>query len=122
MLKTKVLSLEDFDPPPFDESATMGLMNGTPIYSHPSKQLDETQPFHRYLIDYPIVSITSDMFATRETMHQVGTRDLFLPVRNGSMKKILNAWREQGFLEAVHITASEDPKRVGRVLHWIANT
>ena len=116
----KVPSLRDFDIPDFDNSITASCVNNDPIYCTKEELQHETQPFFRYLKDFPIVNITLEMLATRETACSIGARDLFLPVQDSAFKKIVSIWREKGFIEAVRTAADEHPADITLPIHWLA--
>ncbi|XP_012281625.1 aladin [Orussus abietinus] len=114
----KMGSLCDFVGPPLTGEVTTGLIDDAPRYCDRSDLFDEVQPFAIYLRDYPQVTVTSDMLATRDSARTVGGRDLFLPVEDSAFKRILSVWRERGFVDAIRAASNEDPQRITRVLHW----
>lgn len=116
----KITSLEDFEAPRFDDQATVGLIAGVAAYCDKSRLHEETQPFAMYMRDYPDVTVTYDMLATRESSRTMGASDLFLPVEDSVFKKIASIWREKGFVDACRAAAGEDPRQVTKILHWVA--
>ncbi|XP_003707492.2 aladin [Megachile rotundata] len=116
----KILSLQDFDAPSFDEPAAVGFIGNTLHYCNYEKLQDELQPFAKYIREYPEVSIAPDILATRETARTVCADDLFLPVHDSIFKKLASIWREKGLIEAIYVAASAEPQEVTTVIHWIA--
>lgn len=116
----KILSLQEFDSPPFDASATVGFIGNTAHYCNFYELQDELQPFNKYLREYPEVSIAPDSLATRETSRTVSAGDLFLPVHDSIFKKIASIWREKGLADAICLAASAEPREITTALHWIA--
>ena len=116
----KLMSLEDFEAPPFTTAATVGIIDGRPAYCDKNQIHEETQPFAMHIRDYPNVNITPDMLATRESSCTIGASDLFLQVEDSVFKKIVSIWREKGFIEACKAAAVEDPQQVTKIVHWVA--
>ena len=116
----KILSLQDFDSPSFDELAAVGFIGNTLQYCEYERLQDELQPFSKYLREYPEVSIAPDILATRETARTVCADDLFLPVYDSIFKRIASVWREKGLAEAICLAAATDPEEVTTAVHWIA--
>jgi hypothetical protein len=114
----KILSLQDFNLSS-DNLMTGGFMYNRPVYCTKEELQQETEPFAAYLHDFPIISITPEMLATRETARTIGARDLFLPVQDSSFKKIANIWREKGLLEAIKSAANENPDEITYPVHWL---
>ncbi|XP_033220695.1 aladin-like [Belonocnema kinseyi] len=115
----KISSLGDFGNPLFDNRTTASLINDSLIYCTRDQLNEETQPFAVYLRDFPVVFVTYDMLATRESARTLGA-DLFLPVQDSVFKKIASIWREKGIVDAIRIAANEEPQRITPVIHWIA--
>ncbi|XP_012058212.1 PREDICTED: aladin-like [Atta cephalotes] len=116
----KILSLHDFESPAFGDVAAVGLIEGVVHYCTYDALQDEMQPFAKYLRDYPEVSITQEILATRETARTINADELFLPVHDSIFKKIANVWRERGLSEAIRFAAAADPEQITNVVHWIA--
>ena len=116
----KILSLQDFDSPTFDELAAVGFIGNALQYCEYERLQDELQPFSKYLREYPEVSIAPDILATRETARTVCADDLFLPVYDSIFKRIASVWREKGLAEAICLAAAADPEEVTAAVHWIA--
>lgn len=117
----KVLSLQDFDCPAFSgDTAAVGLIESAVHYCTNDNLQDEIQPFARYLREYPEVSITQDILATRDSSRTVSAGELFLPVHDSIFKKIANIWREKGWSEAIRFTAAANPQQVTSVVYWVA--
>ncbi|XP_015118854.1 aladin [Diachasma alloeum] len=116
----KVNSLHDFEPPPEDERATAGIIEGRVVFCERRNLQDETQPFFRYIRGCPEVNVTPETLATRESARAIAAADLFLTVEDSAFKKIASVWREKGVLGAIRTAAGEDPQRVSRVVHWVA--
>lgn len=117
----KVSSLEDFEYPLFDNRTTASLIENKLIYCSRENLHEETQPFAVYLRDFPVISITHDMLATRESVRTIGAGDLFLPVQDSVFKKIVSVWREKGIIEAIRATSAENPERITPGIFWIAS-
>ncbi|XP_058796068.1 aladin [Phymastichus coffea] len=116
----KLLSLRDFESPPWNELATASFINNAALYSAPNDIEKESQPHFNHLRDFPAICITPDMLATRETHRTIGARDLFLPVQDSAFKKIVSIWREKGVLEAIRTAAGENPSEITLPVHWLA--
>ncbi|XP_077276161.1 aladin [Temnothorax americanus] len=116
----RILSLHEFEGPAFGEAASIGLIEGVIHYCAYDALQDEMQPFAKYLRDYPEVSVTQEILATRETARTISAGELFLPVRDGVFKKIVNVWRERGLSEAIRFAAATDPEQITNVVRWIA--
>lgn len=116
----KIFSLHEFDTPSDDNLATVALIEDVLHYCDYENLTDELQPFSKYLREYPEVVITSDILATRETSHAFCAGDLFLPVHDSIFKKLASICRERGWVEAICVAASSEPREVTPVLHWIA--
>ncbi|XP_043268642.1 aladin [Venturia canescens] len=116
----KITSLGDFDSPPLNDEATVGLIASKPLFCDKNRLHEETQPFAMYTRDYPDVNITTEMLATRESSRTIGASDLFLPVEDSAFKKIASIWRDKGFLEACRAAAVEDPQQISKIVHWLA--
>jgi len=116
----KILSLHDFESPAFGDVAAVGLIEGVVHYCTYDALQDEMQPFAKYLRDYPEISITQEILATRETARTINADELFLPVHDSVFKKIANVWRERGLSEAIRFAAAADPEQITNVVHWIA--
>lgn len=116
----KITSLGDFECPPLDDQATVGLVASKPMFCDKNHLHEEVQPFAMYTRDYPDVNITTEMLATRESARTIGASDLFLPVEDSALKKIASIWRDRGFLEACRAAAVEDPRQISRIVHWFA--
>lgn len=117
----KVSSLEDFENPLFDNRTTASLIDNKLIYCNRENLHEETQPFAAYLRDFPVILITHDMLATRESVRTIGAGDLFLPVQDSVFKKIASVWREKGIIEAIRATSAENPERITPAIFWIAS-
>lgn len=118
----KILSLSDFQEPLFDDVITAIYTNKDgPIYSTKNELQQKLRSFNTHLHDFPIVNITPEMLATRETSRAVGARDLFLPVQDSAFKKIANIWREKGLIEAARTAAGENPNEITYPLHWLSS-
>ncbi|XP_011505246.1 PREDICTED: aladin [Ceratosolen solmsi marchali] len=116
----KILSLQDFSFPSSDNLITASFMYDEPVYCTKEELQQEIQSFATYLHDFPVINITPEMLATRETARTIGARDLFLPVQDSSFKKIANIWREKGLLEAIRAAAAESPIEITYQVHWLA--
>ncbi|XP_076249406.1 uncharacterized protein LOC143188824 [Calliopsis andreniformis] len=116
----KILSLQDFDSPSFDDAAAVGFIGDTLHYCKMENLFDELQPFDKYLQDYPSVSLAPDILATRDTTRTICTDDLFMPVHDSIFKKLASVWRERGLADAICLAASSDPEEITIVVHWIA--
>lgn len=117
---TQILSLGSFESPSFEDAAAVGFIRNALYYCDSGSLRDETQPFFKYLREYPRVSIAPDTLATRETARMVCTTDVFVPVHDSIFKKIASVWREKGLSEAICLAASADPEEVTVVVHRIA--
>ncbi|KAK2588699.1 hypothetical protein KPH14_001592 [Odynerus spinipes] len=116
----KILSLNEFHAPNFNELATIGLVSDVVRQDYHVDVQDEMHPLYKYLRNYPAVSITTDMLATRECVRITTDGALFLPIEDSIFKRIMNVWREKGFTEALRFTASIDSERVTKAIHWVA--
>ncbi|XP_076762070.1 aladin [Xylocopa sonorina] len=116
----KILSLQEFDSPSLDETATVAFIRDSLHYCNYENLTDELQPFSKYLREYPEVSIAPDILATRETARTVHAGDLFLPVHDSIFKRIASICREKGLAEAICLAASSEPYEITPALHWIA--
>ncbi|XP_017763140.1 PREDICTED: aladin-like [Eufriesea mexicana] len=116
----EILSLHKFDSPADDESITVALIEDILRHCNYENLTDELQPFSKYLREYPEVSITPDILATRETACTVSAGDLFLPVHDSIFKKVASIFREKGFVEAICLAESAEPQEITPVLHWVA--
>ncbi|XP_011144902.2 aladin [Harpegnathos saltator] len=116
----KMLSLHDFDGPAFDDAAAVGLLNDVMHYCDHDKLQDESQPFYKYLRNYPEVPLIQDIPATRDSIRTVSANELFLPIHDSAFKKIVSIWREKGLSEAICFAAAADPHEITTVVHWIA--
>lgn len=116
----RVLSLEDFENPCFNNLSTASYYNGKPIHCSKDELNQECQPFALYLKSLPAVVITPEILVTRDVACTIAARDLFLPVQDSALKKLVNIWREKGLLEAVKAAVEEDPQQITPILHWTA--
>ncbi|XP_014203352.1 aladin [Copidosoma floridanum] len=116
----RILSLNDFEAPLFDDLITASYTDNGPVYCTKNELQRELQSFDVHLREFPVVNITPEMLATRETARTIGARDLFLPVQDSAFKKIANIWREKGWLEAIRTAAAEDPREITFPLYWFA--
>ncbi|XP_034952368.1 aladin [Chelonus insularis] len=117
----KLTSLSDFEISIHDvNEVTAGLIDNRPIYCDKKHLHEETQPFALYIRHYPEVNITPEMLATRESSRTICAGDLFLPVEDSALKKIASVWREKGIAEAIRCAAAEDPRKITKIVHWIA--
>lgn len=116
----KILSLDEFQAPTSNEMATIGLVSDVIQQSHHVDVQDEMQPLYKYLRNYPAISITTDMLATRECVRTINNGDLFLPIEDSIFKKVMSVWREKGFTEALRFTASMDSENKFQTIRWIA--
>lgn len=116
----RVATLQDFETPIFDETATAGIIQGTILYCDKQNLNDESQQFSLYIRELPQVNVTQDMLATRESARAVGSANLFLPIQDSMFKKIVSIWRERGLAEAIRTLACERPENISYPLHWLA--
>ncbi|XP_012250773.2 aladin-like [Athalia rosae] len=116
----RIASLSEFTPPLCNDEATVGLVGGNLKYADREHLSVCMQLYAAYLLDHPDANVSFDMLATREAGNGIGAKDMFLPVQEKVLKKIASVWRDKGFIEAVHVTAEEDPAQVTRTLHWLA--
>ncbi|KAJ8686499.1 hypothetical protein QAD02_022293 [Eretmocerus hayati] len=116
----KILSLQDFEAPLFDELATASVTRDGTVFCTKDERVRESQSLSPHLREFPTVHIVPDMLAVRETSRTVGASDLFLPVQDSALKKVVNTWREKGVLEAIKTAAVEDPREITLPLHWLA--
>lgn len=112
--------MNEFSSPATGDKATVALINNCPIYCDKNNLHDETQQFTSYIRDFKDIAITIDMLATRETARIIGAGNLFLPVEDGALKKLVSIFRDKGLLETLRAASAEEPENVGRILHWIA--
>lgn len=117
----KISSLEDFGNPLFDNRTTASLIDSKLVHCNRDNLHEETQPFAAYLRDFPVIFITHDMLATRESVRTIGAGDLFLHVQDSVFKKIVSVWREKGIIEAIRATSAENPESITPGIHWIAS-
>ncbi|XP_068984306.1 aladin-like [Bombus flavifrons] len=116
----KILSLQEFDSPSADDLATVALIEDVLHYCDYDNLTNELQPFAKYLREYPEVSITSDILATRETARTACAGDLFLPVHDSIFRRLASVCREKGLIDAVCLAASTEPQEITPILHSIA--
>lgn len=117
----KVISLQDFDNPSFENLATIGFINNNLIFSSKKESNDECLSVASAVRNLPNINITPEILATREFSHSVASKDLFLPVENSVVKRIINIWREKGFYDALKAAASENPSDITPQAHWFMN-
>ncbi|KAI4491768.1 PREDICTED: aladin [Polistes canadensis] len=116
----KILSLDDFPSPSHMQLATAGIKSDDVIYNSHLEMHHEMHPLYEHLRKYPVVTITSDMLGTCESIRAMNNGFLFQPVQDSIFKKLISMWREKGFTEALRYAASEDSDNVTNVIHWIA--
>lgn len=116
----QVRSLNEFESPATGDRATVALINSCPIYCDKTHLNNETQQFTSYIRDWMDISITLDMLATRETSRTIGAGDLFLPVEDSTLKKLVSILRDKGLIETLRATSIEEPENVGKAFHWLA--
>ncbi|XP_066581677.1 aladin-like [Prorops nasuta] len=116
----KIPDLRDFPAPVFDNVASVGVINSEVQYCRYKDLKDELQEFFKYVYKYPEINITSDMLSRNESVRTIGAGDLFLPIQDSAYKRIISAWREKGFIEAVSVAAAENPENITKTIHWVA--
>ncbi|XP_047107165.1 aladin-like [Schistocerca piceifrons] len=77
--------------------------------------------FSNTVASYPTIVVNRDLLRPSVTSHE-DVNAVFLPVREGLVKKILNVWYEHGLLEALNLMADQNDPNIHPTVRYAASS